>query len=147
MHGDSETRCEFCDVELFHAAGVFIESELSFFAANSAGARQVLPGSGIICPRAHRESPFELTAEEWADTQAMLLQAKSALDRLLRPDGYNLVWNVKPDAGQAVAHVHLHVIPRFHDEPYAGRGARWHLKQLANLRPDPAAPGHGRALE
>jgi diadenosine tetraphosphate (Ap4A) HIT family hydrolase len=89
---------------------------------------------------------LELTAEEWADTQVLLRQAKSALDERLRPDGYNLVWNVKPDAGQEVAHIRLHLIPWFHDEPYAGRGARWLLKQAENLRPTPSAPGLGRAL-
>ena len=134
-------------MELFRSAEVFLESELSFFAAESISVGQVLPGSGIICPRAHRESPFELTDDEWADTRSVLLQAKSRIDELLRPDGYNLVWNVKPDAGQEVAHVHLHLIPRFHDEPYAGQGARWHLKQSANLRRDPSAPGRGRAVQ
>ena len=82
-----------------------------------------------------------------SDLRSMLLQAKSLIDELLRPDGYNLVWNVEPDAGQEVAHVHLHLIPRFHDEPYAGQGARWHLKQSANLRRDPSAPGRGRAVQ
>jgi hypothetical protein len=31
--------------------------------------------------------------------------------------------------GQEVMHAHLHVIPRFADEPYAGRGIRFLLKQ------------------
>lgn len=72
-------------------------------------------------------------------------RAKALLDERLNPDGYNLIWNVGPIAGQEVAHVHLHLIPRFHDEPLAGRGARWHLKQPENRRVDPAAPGHGIA--
>ena len=147
MHGASGTGCQFCDLETFRCAELFIQSDLSFFASNSFGDRQVLPGAGIACPRAHRESPFELTGEEWADTQVLLRQAKAALDERLRPDGYNLVWNVKPDAGQEVAHVHLHLIPRFHDEPYAGRGGRWLLRQAENLRPAPSAPGRGRAVD
>ena len=104
---------------------------------------QVLPGSGIICPRAHRESPFELTEQEWLDTQRVLLRAKASIDERLQPDGYNLNWNVMPVGGQEVAHVHLHVIPRFADEPLARRGARWHLKQITNLRPNPLARGNG----
>ncbi len=71
--------------------------------------------------------------------------AKLLLDERLRPDGYNLIWNVKPDAGQEVAHVHLHLVPRFNDEPFTGRGARWHLKQPDNRRRDPLAPGKGLA--
>lgn len=56
------------------------------------------------------ESPFELTDDEWAATRVALHEAKRVLDPRLRPDGYNLLWNVAADAGQVVAHVHLHVI-------------------------------------
>jgi diadenosine tetraphosphate (Ap4A) HIT family hydrolase len=146
MHGEAGVDCEFCDVGTFRRAELLIESDLSFFASNAFGPQQVLPGGGIICPRAHRETPFELTAEEWSDTRRVLLRAKSALDERLCPDGYNLIWNVKPDGGQEVAHVHLHLIPRFHDEPYAGRGARSLLKQPENVRPDPSSLGLGRAV-
>src|SRR5690606_34840300 len=100
-----------------------------------------LPGSGIICPKAHRETPFELTPDEWVDTQVILVQAKAAIDQRWKPDGYNLIWNIGPVGGQGVAHVHLLLVPRFRDEPFAGRGARWHLKQPENRRPDRSAPG------
>lgn len=146
MHGDGGIDCDFCDLETFRRAEIFIEAELTFFASDAFETSQVLPGGGIICPRAHRESPFDLSVEEWADTREMLRRAKSLLDERLNPDGYNLIWNVEPDGGQEVAHVHLHVIPRFHDEPFAGRGARWHLKQAANRRPAPLAPGSGLAV-
>ena len=44
-----------------------------------------------------------------------------------------------------MSHAHLHVIPRFDDEPQAGRGIRWAIKQTNNLRPDPDAPGRDLA--
>jgi diadenosine tetraphosphate (Ap4A) HIT family hydrolase len=146
VHGDGGVNCDFCSLDRFGDAELLLESELSFFACDAFGDAQVLPGGGILCPRAHRETPFDLTPEEWADTHELLRRAKSALDERLHPDGYNLIWNVKPDGGQEVAHAHLHVIPRFHDEPLAGRGARWHLKQVENRRPRPLAWGEGRAL-
>ena len=146
MHGEAGVGCDYCDLQNFRPAELYIESELSFFAANSFADRQVLPGAGIVCPQAHRQSPFELTRDEWSDTQVLLHQAKAVLDDRLSPDGYNLIWNVMPDGGQEVAHVHLHLIPRFHDEPYARRGARWLLKQAKNLRSEPLAPGLGRAV-
>lgn len=147
MHGERGIDCEFCNLDNFRDADVFVEGDLTFFATNAFEQTAVLPGGGIVCPRAHRESPFELTPREWADTQTTLRRAKELLDARLRPDGYNLIWNVMPDGGQDVAHVHLHLIPRFHDEPHAGKGARWHLKQADNRRPDPLAPGEGRALD
>ena len=38
----------------------------------------VLPGCGVIVPRAHRPSPFDFTDEEWAATHELLLEAKAA---------------------------------------------------------------------
>lgn len=58
-----------------------------------------LPGSGLIVPRTHKETVFDLSPEEWSDT-------------------YD-----------------LHVIPRFSDEPLAGKGIRHWLKQPENMRP------------
>jgi diadenosine tetraphosphate (Ap4A) HIT family hydrolase len=56
------------------------------------------------------------------------------LDQKFRPDGYNLGWNCGIVGGQEVFHAHLHIIPRFKDEPYAGRGIRYWLKQESNKR-------------
>lgn len=139
MHGVGGINCDFCDLANFRESELYVEEQFTFFASDAFDVAQVLPGGGIICPRAHRETPFDLTPEEWAETHEVLQRAKIMLDQRLRPDGYNLIWNVMPDAGQEVAHVHLHLIPRFHDEPLAGKGARWHLKQTENRRPNPLA--------
>lgn len=146
MRGKNGRDCDFCDLDNFREASIFIASELCFFVSDSFASTQVLPGAGVICPIQHRESPFALSREEWLDTQSLLALARQALDSRLQPDGYNLIWNVQPDGGQEMAHAHLHLIPRFHDEPYAGRGGRWLLKQPENRRSDPLAPGLGRAI-
>jgi histidine triad (HIT) family protein len=95
---------------------------------------EVLQGSGVIVPRVHRASAFELTEAEIRSTFRMLRQVKERLDELLTPAGYNLGWNCGEVAGQEVAHAHLHVIPRFSDEPMSGKGIRWALKQKSNRR-------------
>lgn len=95
---------------------------------------EILQGSVLIVPRAHREGPFDLTPEEIAFTFRLLRKVKSRLDSSLQPDGYNVGWNYKATAGQEVEHAHLHVIPRFKDEPLAGKGIRWALKQDSNRR-------------
>jgi hypothetical protein len=43
-------------------------------------------------------------------------------------------------------HPHLHVIPRFDDEPLSDRWLRTAVNVPENRRPDPWAPGTGRAL-
>jgi diadenosine tetraphosphate (Ap4A) HIT family hydrolase len=105
----------------------------------------VLPGCGVIIPIAHRPSPFDFTAEEWTATHELLVQAKAVQDERLAPDGYMLIWNCFPRIEQSSQHAHLHVIPRFDDEPLADRGGRSAIKVRENRRPDPARRGSGRA--
>jgi diadenosine tetraphosphate (Ap4A) HIT family hydrolase len=97
---------------------------------------EILAGSGIIVPRVHRETPFELTESEVASTFQLLREVKVRLDSSLAPDGYNVGWNCGSCAGQKVSHAHLHVIPRFSDEPLAGKGIRYWLTQAVNRRPE-----------
>lgn len=77
----------------------------------------------LVVTRRHVESPFELTAEEWADLGAMVEEARAYLARF-NPTGFTLGWNVGEAGGQHVFHAHMHVICRFDDEPQAGRGLR-----------------------
>ena len=108
----------------------------------------MLPGSGIIVPKAHRASPFDLTAEEWAATHELPLRAKAAQDDRLAPDGYFLSWTSFPASVEDVPrmHAHLHVVPRFNDEPLRDGGGRVGIKGATNRRPNPSAPGNGWAL-
>jgi diadenosine tetraphosphate (Ap4A) HIT family hydrolase len=141
--------CVFCDQSWMRAAEIFIETPHCIFAstrdpdirAQAGLAEGVLPGSGAIVPTTHRTSVFELTPAEWADVQDLLLQARMALHDLLAPDGYLLGWN----QGGAL-HPHMHVIPRFDDEPLSDRWLRSAINVPENRRPDPWAPGSGRAL-
>jgi diadenosine tetraphosphate (Ap4A) HIT family hydrolase len=111
---------------------IALENELCFFLLNGEGE---LPGSGMILPKIPRETVFDLTLEEWQATYALLQGAKQHLERTHKPDGYTVGWNVRPAGGQHVPIAHLHVIPRFDDEPFAARGLRWWLKQPENRRP------------
>lgn len=126
--------CPFCPPQIYSddRAEVALENELCLFIS---GPQPVLNGSGMIIPRAHRETIFDLTSEEWEATYSLLHEAKVLIDDTFNPDGYNVGWNCGSVGGQSVFHAHLHVIPRFADEPRAGRGIRWWLKQDENKRP------------
>lgn len=93
-----------------------------------------LIGSYVIIPKSQVGSPFELSDKEWTDSKALMLELKKYLDEKYKPDGYNIGWNVGKTAGQEVAHAHMHIIPRFADEPYAGKGLRYWFKQPENIR-------------
>jgi len=96
---------------------------------------KTLIGSYVIIPKSHVETPFALSEAEWLATKRMIDTVKQHLDRIYNPDGYNLGWNVGRIAGQTVSHAHLHIIPRFADEPFAKKGIRHWLKKDENIRP------------
>ena len=94
----------------------------------------VLIGSCIIIPKAHKVTVFDLSPAEWEATKQLLDVLKLYLDGKYRPDGYNVGWNVGDIGGQDVFHAHLHIIPRYSDEPYATRGIRSWIKSEDNKR-------------
>jgi diadenosine tetraphosphate (Ap4A) HIT family hydrolase len=112
---------------------VVLENSLCFFLQDKTS--EILPGSGMIIPKAPRATVFDLTPEDWTATYDLLQKVKAHLDKTLNPDGYGVGWNVLPVGGQHVPQAHLHVIPRFANEPYAGHGIRYWLKQEENRRP------------
>ena len=140
--------CVFCDQSWMRAAEIFIETPHCIFAstrdpdirAQAGLAEGVLPGSGAIVPIAHRTSVFELTPAEWADVQDLLLQARMALHDLLAPDGYLLGWN---QGGALHPHICHSAIRR---RAAVDRWLRSAINVPENRRPDPWAPGSGRAL-
>ncbi len=92
-------------------------------------------GSVMVLPTRHVASPFDLSAQEWSATQDLLVTARQLLDEQFAPDGYSVGWNVDPVGGQSIPHAHCHLIPRYADEPYAGRGIRFWIKSNENRRP------------
>lgn len=89
----------------------------------------------MVMPKAHRDTAWDLSAEEWSETQGLLRVMKSRLDRTHGPAGWNVGWNVGSVDGHSIKHAHCHLIPRFQDETDAGRGIRWLFKQPENVRP------------
>ncbi len=92
-------------------------------------------GSVMVLPLAHKETPFDLNGEEWEATKRLLCLVRDRVDDLHQPDGWNVGWNVQAVGGQSIPHAHCHLIPRYSDEPFAGRGLRWWIKGDDNRRP------------
>lgn len=135
--------CTFCDLDGFlTSSALVLENELCLFANSDED--EVLRGSGVIVPKTHRPTVFDLAPEEVAATFDLLRVARPLLEERYRPDGFNLGWNCYAAGGQRVAHAHLHVLLRYADEPKAGTGIRYALRQADNRRPDPTAPGQLR---
>lgn len=93
-----------------------------------------LIGSFVIIPKSQVGTPFDLSDKEWEDTKLLMREVKAYIDNKYKPDGYNVGWNVGVAGGQEIAHAHLHIIPRYNDELYAGKGIRYWFKQPENVR-------------
>ena len=66
----------------------------------------------------------------------LLAAAKAALDAEFHPAGYNVGINDGAAAGQTVAHLHMHLIPRYAgDQPDPRGGVRWILPDKAKYWP------------
>ncbi len=130
MPRDDNT-CPFCHVSQdSDQKEIFGDARVAFF--QNSKEQGALKGSGIIIPRRHAETVFDLTAEEVAATFALLAKVRAWMVTQYQPDGYNVGWNCYEVGGQHDMHAHMHVIPRFREEPYAGRGLRYWLKQPEN---------------
>lgn len=128
--------CLFCHLELDHEQKIIFSNEYcSFLQLEGAQISGVqLEGAGVIVPREHRETAFDLTPEEWMATFTLLQEVKKYLDEKHNPQGYNLGWNCGEVGGQHIFHSHFHVIPRYQDEPLAGKGIRYMFKGSDNQR-------------
>ena len=72
----------------------------------------------LLIPRRHITSMSDLTLEDGPTLAMLFIVANKLAQKLgLGERGYRLVTNVGPDAGQAVYHLHFHMI--------GGRKFRW----------------------
>jgi len=69
---------------------------------------------------------FELNKAEKEDLINAIDLAKSHIESISKPDGYNLGMNCGSAAGQTIFHFHLHVIPRFIGDMENPRGGVRH---------------------
>ena len=123
-------KCPYCPVR-DHEQRVILENDLVLFLQDERF-QGALKHSGVIIPIQHRETVFDLSDAEIAATFQLLSRVKKWMDDSFLPDGYNIGWNCGRVGGQEVFHAHMHVIPRFRQEPLAGKGIRSLLKSDAN---------------
>ena len=74
-------------------------------------------GHALVIPKQHSADLFEISD---ADLQRTTLAARRLAGRIsqtLRPDGFNILNSCGAVAWQTVFHFHLHVVPRYEDDP------------------------------
>lgn len=69
-------------------------------------------GHTLVVPREHYPSLHETPDEVLAGMMALIKKLAPAIAKAMEADGYNVGVNTGTAAGQAIDHVHFHVIPR-----------------------------------
>ncbi|MBI2038280.1 MAG: HIT family protein [Candidatus Magasanikbacteria bacterium] len=73
-------------------------------------------GHAVIVPKKHFADLWEMSIEDAALMGASLRAAAGRVQAKLNPDGMNIGLNNGKAAGQAVAHAHWHIIPRWNGD-------------------------------
>lgn len=122
--------CPFCSLP---ASRILGEDEQAIIASDGF---PVSPGHALIIPRRHVASFFATTAAERTSLLQLLDQAKAIIDARCSPAAYNIGINDGAAAGQTVAHLHIHLIPRYAGDRADPRGGvRWVLPDKARYWP------------
>ena len=107
--------CLFCKILAGELPSEIVDEDertVSFMDINPA-----TPGHALVIPREHARDLYELPEQDMAATalaaQRLALRARDALGA----DGVNLLNACRPAAWQTVFHYHVHVIPRYDDDP------------------------------
>jgi histidine triad (HIT) family protein len=74
-------------------------------------------GHALVIPRTHSKNLLEVEDEDLARTAAAAKRLAARMTERLDCDGVNLLNACGPAAWQSVFHFHIHVIPRYVDDP------------------------------
>ena len=111
----SDDDCIFCAIVAGDAPAEIVDSDehtVAFMDISPA-----TPGHALVIPRAHSADLMEIPAEDLARTMAAAQRLGEKMKHTLAPDGFNVINACGSAAWQTVFHFHLHVIPRYEDDP------------------------------
>lgn len=74
------------------------------------------PGHLLVFPKRHVLDIRKLDARERLEMDETTNRCLDILDKAYSPSGYNIGYNIGLAAGASIEHLHLHIIPRYHNE-------------------------------
>ena len=74
-------------------------------------------GHALVIPRRHSEDLLAIGEEDLAHTVVAAQRVVKRMEETLTPDGFNLLNATRAAAWQTVFHFHIHVIPRYREDP------------------------------
>jgi histidine triad (HIT) family protein len=109
--------CIFCAIVAGEGPAELVDSDehtVAFMDINPA-----TPGHALVIPREHSADLLEISDADLEHTMvaARRLAARMAQTLEPRPDGFNVLNSCGAAAWQTVFHFHVHVVPRYDDDP------------------------------
>jgi histidine triad (HIT) family protein len=107
--------CLFCGIVAGTIPSETIDSDertVSFMDINPA-----TPGHALVVPREHSADLLEIGAEDLSATVIAAQRLAKRMKDVLDADGINLINACGAAAWQTVFHFHIHVVPRYEDDP------------------------------
>ena len=86
-------------------------------------------GHALILPKEHYRNLYDIDEETLGRAALLAKKMVTKLTDVLGCDGYNVVQNNEPCAGQTVFHFHMHLIPRYEGDNV---GLGWPVGKLTD---------------
>ena len=86
-------------------------------------------GHALILPKEHFRNLYDIDEDVAAKAMKLAKKMVKKMTDVLGCDGYNLVQNNEPCAGQTVFHFHMHLIPRYEGDQV---GLGWPAGELTD---------------
>jgi histidine triad (HIT) family protein len=111
----SDPNCIFCKIVAGELPATIVdEDERTIAFMDIAPATR---GHALVIPRTHSRDIIEATPEDLAATIVAAQRLSRRVHDRLGADGVNLLNSCGAAAWQTVFHLHIHVIPRYRDDP------------------------------
>ncbi len=107
--------CIFCKIAAGEIPATIVSKDDDVIAVTDVNPQA--PTHVLVMPVEHHSDIGELADAKDASLTAKLFEVASRIGRENGPNGYRLVMNTGPEAGQSVDHLHVHVL--------AGRVMSW----------------------
>jgi histidine triad (HIT) family protein len=107
--------CLFCGIVAGDVPGQIVDSDehtVAFMDINPA-----TRGHALVVPRRHSADLMDVSDEDLTYTMLAARRLARRIREMLEPDGFNILNSCGSAAWQTVFHFHLHVIPRYVDDP------------------------------
>jgi len=111
----SDPDCIFCKIAAGELAATIVDEDertIAFMDISPA-----TRGHALVIPRAHSLGIFDASPEDLKATALAAQRLAKRAEERLQADGVNLLNSSGRAAWQTVFHLHIHVIPRYRDDP------------------------------